>query len=105
MEDLMETQQSSQPQAPNIENIREVSRTISSRVEELSPGIFLTGAAASVAFSLLLRITGRQHDAQFVGQWAPTLLLLGLYTRAGRGVQGESRRYESGKGVGGQEMH
>jgi hypothetical protein len=105
MEDRMEAQQSSQPQAPNIENIRDVSRTISSRVEELSPGIFLTGAAASVAFSLLLRITGRQHDAQFVGQWAPTLLLLGLYTRGGRGFQKESRKLESGKGVCGQEMH
>jgi hypothetical protein len=101
----METQQSSQPQAPNLENIREVSRTILSRVEELSPGIFLTGAAASVAFSLLLRITGRQHDAQFVGQWAPTLLLLGLYTGGGRSLLGESKSYETGKGVGGQEMH
>lgn len=105
MEDLMETQQSSQPQAPNIENIREVSRTLSVRVEELSPGIFLTGAAASVALSLLLRLTGRQHDAQFVGQWAPTLLLLGLYARGAGGFEVGSRGSESCKSVGGQEMH
>ena len=77
-ENLMETAHVSQPQSGSMENVREVSRKLSSRFEELSPGVFLTGAAASIALSFVLRITGRQHDAQFVGQWAPTLLLFGL---------------------------
>ena len=80
----METQQSSLSQSESAQNIQEAGRKLSTRVQEVSPDIFLTGAAASIAISLFLRITGRQHDAQFVGQWAPTLLLLGLYSRGGR---------------------
>lgn len=39
----------------------------------------LIGAALSVAASLTLRIFRRDHDALFVGQWAPTLLIAGMY--------------------------
>jgi hypothetical protein len=101
----METAHVSQPQSGSMENVREVSRKLSSRFEELSPGLFLTGAAASIALSFVLRITGRQHDAQFVGQWAPTLLLFGLYTREGRGLNVASKRYESGQEAASQGMH
>lgn len=101
----METEHVAQPQSSSMENVREASRKLSSRVEELSPDLFLTGAAASIALSFILRVTGRQHDAQFVGQWAPTLLLLGLYTREGRSLQEPSKRYESGREASSREMH
>jgi hypothetical protein len=52
------------------------------RVEALSPRTFATAAALSVGSSLLLRLMGRRHDAIFVGEWAPTLLMMGLYTKA-----------------------
>ncbi len=42
---------------------------------------FLTLAGASVIGSLTLYIMDRREDAMFVGQWAPTLLLLGLYNK------------------------
>jgi hypothetical protein len=29
----------------------------------------------------MLQSAGRQHEALFVGQWAPTLLILGLYNK------------------------
>jgi hypothetical protein len=101
----METEHVSQPESGRIESVREANRTLSSRVGALSPDLFLTGAAGSIALSLILRVTGRQHDAQFVGQWAPTLLLLGLYTREGRSVQGLSKRYESGQEIPNRGMH
>lgn len=101
----METAHVSQPQAGGIENVREVSRKLSARFEELSPDLFLTGAAASIALSFILRITGRQHDAQFVGQWAPTLLLFGLYTGEGRGFNAPSKKYEPGEAVPSPGMH
>lgn len=101
----MDTQPISQPQSQTIENLRDTSRMLSSRVENLSPDLFLTGAAVSIGLSLFLKITGRQHDAQFVGQWAPTLLLLGLYTRDGRSLGGSAKRYSSSQDVGGREMH
>jgi hypothetical protein len=100
----METQPTASSQSVTVENVGQVSGALSSRVENLSPGIFLSGAAASVALSLFLRVTGRHHDAQFVGQWAPTLLLLGLYTREAR-VRGWGRRLESGDEALGREMH
>jgi len=28
-----------------------------------------------------MRMMGRQNDAIFVGQWAPTFLILGLYNK------------------------
>ena len=50
-----------------------------------SPDVFILGAAFSIGASLVLRVLGQREDAQFVGQWAPTLLVAGLYTK------GESR--------------
>ena len=101
----METEHVSQPQSGSAEAIRKVSRKLSSRIKELSPDLFLTGAATSIALSLTLRIIGRQHDAQFVGQWAPTLLLLGLYTGEGRAIQEASEGYPSGQQAPTREMH
>lgn len=42
---------------------------------------FLWLAGGSIAASLGLKIMGRDRDANFVGQWAPTLLILGLYNK------------------------
>lgn len=43
--------------------------------------VFLWAAGASIAASLTLKMMGRKHDALFVGQWAPTFLLLGTYNK------------------------
>lgn len=42
---------------------------------------FLGAAGASVAASLALKIAGYDKTANFVGQWAPTILLLGIYNK------------------------
>ncbi len=42
---------------------------------------FMWLAGASIAVSLTLKIMGRDKDALFVGQWAPTFLILGLYNK------------------------
>lgn len=42
---------------------------------------FLWAAGASIITSLVLKTQKREHDALFVGQWAPTLLLLGIYNK------------------------
>ena len=42
---------------------------------------FLYAAGGSIALSLALKLAGRDKDALFVGQWAPTFLLLGLYNK------------------------
>jgi hypothetical protein len=40
--------------------------------------------------ALLLRGTGRRHDALFVGQWAAPFLIMGLYNKLIK-VQGSDR--------------
>lgn len=42
----------------------------------------LAAAVASMGLALGLQLVGRSRVARFVGLWAPTLLLLGLYRRA-----------------------
>ena len=42
---------------------------------------FLWLAYGSIAASLTLKIMGRDKDALFVGQWAPTFLIHGLYVK------------------------
>lgn len=43
--------------------------------------VFLYAAGGAIAASLTLKLMGREKDALFVGQWAPTLLILGLYNK------------------------
>jgi hypothetical protein len=35
----------------------------------------------SIGVSLALKAAGRDHASLFVGQWAPTFLILGLYNK------------------------
>jgi len=42
---------------------------------------FLYLAGMSILGSLALQIMGRRDNAMFVGQWVPTLLILGIYNR------------------------
>jgi hypothetical protein len=43
--------------------------------------VFLWAAVGSIATSATMKAMGRDHDALFFGQWAPTFLILGLYNK------------------------
>lgn len=58
-----------------------VARTIEQQTAKLPSDTFLWLAGGSIATSLTLKIMGRDKDAIFVGQWAPTFLILGLYNK------------------------
>lgn len=58
-----------------------VARTIEQQTAKLPSDTFLWLAAGSIATSATLKMMGRSHDALFVGQWAPTFLILGLYNK------------------------
>jgi hypothetical protein len=34
-----------------------------------------------MALSAMMMLTGRKNVANFIGQWAPTLLIMGLYNK------------------------
>jgi hypothetical protein len=58
-----------------------VARAIEEQTARLPSDAFLWAAGASIAASLILKILNRHHEALFVGQWAPTILILGLYNK------------------------
>ncbi len=58
-----------------------VARSIEQQTAKLPSDAFLWAALGSIAFSLILQITGKEKEANFVGHWAPTFLTLGLYNK------------------------
>jgi hypothetical protein len=58
-----------------------VARTIEQQTAKIPSDVFLWAALASVGGSLLLQMSGKKEASLFVGQWAPTLLILGLYNK------------------------
>ena len=58
-----------------------VAKAIEDQTAKLPSDTFLWLAGGSIAGSLALKIMGRDHEALFVGQWAPTFLILGLYNK------------------------
>jgi hypothetical protein len=58
-----------------------VARTIEDQTARLPSDTFLWAAGASIVGSLFLRSTGNKDGSQFVGQWAPVFLIMGLYNK------------------------
>jgi hypothetical protein len=48
---------------------------------QVPSGAYLTLAVGSIAASALLQLAGHKQTSTFVGQWVPTILLLGLYNK------------------------
>jgi len=59
----------------------EVARQIEQQTAKLPSDLFLWAAGASILGSLALMSCGHKHGSLFVGQWAPTFLILGLYNK------------------------
>jgi hypothetical protein len=66
---------------PNEHREGPVARAIEQQTAKLPSDTFLWMAGGCIASSLALKIMGRDHDSEFVGQWVPTLLILGLYNK------------------------
>lgn len=58
-----------------------VARTIEEQTAKVPSDVFLWAALGSMATSATLKILGMNHTALFVGQWAPSFLLLGIYNK------------------------
>lgn len=59
----------------------QVAHAIEKQTAKLPSDTFLWAAGASIVASLALQIMGRKTESNFVGQWAPTFLILGLYNK------------------------
>ncbi len=59
-----------------------VATLIERRTAKMLPSdVFMWAAGVSIAASLWLKLQKKDHESLFVGQWAPTLLLFGVYNK------------------------
>ena len=59
----------------------QVAKTIEEQTAKLPSDAFLWMAVGSMAVSATLQMMGNRHVSLFVGQWAPTFLIFGLYNK------------------------
>ena len=58
-----------------------LARAIEQQTAKLPSDTFLWAAVGSMGLSLALELMGEEKKANFVGHWAPTLLIFGLYNK------------------------
>jgi hypothetical protein len=54
---------------------------IESRTAKIPSSGYLAFALGAMAVSATLKLTGKQDWSMFVGQWAPALLIMGVYNK------------------------
>lgn len=58
-----------------------VANAIEEQTSKLPSDLFLWLAGGSILGSLTFKLLGKDEEANFMGQWAPTFLILGLYNK------------------------
>ena len=58
-----------------------VAKAIEEQTAKLPSDTFLWMAIGAMAASATMQMMGNRHVSLFVGQWAPTLLIFGLYNK------------------------
>jgi hypothetical protein len=74
-----DTEPKSMPRSEHREG--RVARAIEQQTAKLPSDAFLWAAIGSIGLSLAFEIAGEEKKANFVGHWAPTFLILGLYNK------------------------
>jgi hypothetical protein len=58
-----------------------IARAIEQQTARIPSDAFLWAAVGSMGLSLAFELMGEEKKANFVGHWAPTLLIFGLYNK------------------------
>lgn len=58
-----------------------VARSIEQQTAKVPSDVFLWAAIASMGTSMAFLLAGQKDKANFIGQWAPSLLLFGVYNK------------------------
>ena len=58
-----------------------VAKTIEEQTAKLPSDAFLWMAVGAMTASATLQMIGNRHVSLFIGQWAPTFLIFGLYNK------------------------
>jgi hypothetical protein len=67
--------------APHEHDEGSITNVIESYTSAVPSGTYLSLAVGAIGLSAILKLAGRDHGAQFVGHWVPTILILGLYNK------------------------
>jgi hypothetical protein len=67
--------------APHEREEGTITKAIESYTSAVPSGTYLSLAVGAIGLSVVLKLAGRNHGAQFVGHWVPTILILGLYNK------------------------
>lgn len=76
---MMDRDAKTTPRSEHREGV--VARSIEQQTARIPSDTFLWAAVGSIGLSLALELSGRERTATFVGHWAPTFLILGLYNK------------------------
>ena len=79
MQDLLEREPKTGAQTIHREG--PIARSIEQQTAKVPSDTFLWAALGSIALSLTFQVLGDEKKANFVGHWAPTILILGLYNK------------------------
>lgn len=56
-------------------------RMIEHQTAKIPSDVFLFAAFSAMGASLVLELTGNSRASRFVGMWAPSLLIMGVYNK------------------------
>ncbi|MCW5935752.1 MAG: hypothetical protein KIT11_00400 [Fimbriimonadaceae bacterium] len=79
MTSKLEDSPQTEPRAEHREG--PLARTIEKQTAKLPSDTFLWAALGAMGVSLFLEMSKKKDTANFIGQWAPTLLIFGLYNK------------------------
>jgi hypothetical protein len=79
MRDRMSSEPEPMPRADHREGV--IARSIEQQTAKMPSDWFLWAALGSVGLTLAFELAGDEKKANFVGHWAPTFLILGLYNK------------------------
>lgn len=58
-----------------------LTRVIEQQTAKIPSSFFLVGAFGSMLTSIALELSGKQRASRFIGMWAPTFLIAGVYNK------------------------
>lgn len=70
-----------------------LARTIEEQTAKLPSDVYLWAAIGTMAISLGCVVSGKKHTGLFFGQWAPSLLIIGVYNKLVK-LEGHDREDE-----------
>ncbi len=59
----------------------QTTKAMEKHAKKISSDVFLFTAIGTMAVALTLKCLGRNKDAEFVGQWAAPILIIGVYNK------------------------